>query len=266
MLPIVLRNLEEVGQKEYFTKFINLIHSGNFPLENIWYLLFLDLVDWHSCDTTIRMRYRPETVKFWQIGYRLFHGKFLRFMSGLRSLGQVLDKSSDKGLFDPLESKGNFVVPSRNNLYKQDERPLPFYPRINESAILSISSHYGSKPLKLSVDGKKISRGKCKNIGDVDCWGYEASPSLSERKDELQRNIGIIECMQETLDILEEKGIKTINGIPCQTANEVTSAMKTVIRCLGLKNKELRERTASLEHAEEKVKKFGEPEWKSSRF
>jgi hypothetical protein len=41
--------------------------------------------------------------------------------------------------------------------------------------------------------------------------------------------------MQETLDILEEKGIKTINGIPCQTANEVTSAMKTVIRCLGLK-------------------------------
>ena len=109
MLPIVLRNLEEVGQKEYFTKFINLIHSGNFPLENICYLLFLDLVDWHSCDTTIRMRYRPETVKFWQIGYRLFHGKFLRFMSGLRSLGQVLDKSSDKGLFDPLESKGNFV-------------------------------------------------------------------------------------------------------------------------------------------------------------
>ena len=25
----------------------------------------------------------PETVKFWQIGHRLFHGKFLRFMSGL---------------------------------------------------------------------------------------------------------------------------------------------------------------------------------------
>jgi hypothetical protein len=48
----------------------------------------------------------------------------------------------------------------------------------------------------------------------VDCWGYEASPSLSEKKDELQRNIGIIECMQETLDILEEKGIKTTNGIP----------------------------------------------------
>jgi hypothetical protein len=30
-----------------------------------------------------------ETVKFWQIGYRLFHGKFLRFMSGIRNFGQV---------------------------------------------------------------------------------------------------------------------------------------------------------------------------------
>jgi hypothetical protein len=77
-------------------------------------------------------------------------------MSGLRSLGQVLDKSSDKGLFDPLESKGNFVVPSRNNLYKQDERPPPFYPRINESAILSISSHYGSKPLKCLLMGRRL--------------------------------------------------------------------------------------------------------------
>ena len=25
----------------------------------------------------------PETLKFWQIGHRLFHGKFLHFMSGL---------------------------------------------------------------------------------------------------------------------------------------------------------------------------------------
>jgi hypothetical protein len=54
---------------------------------------------------TTHMRYGHETVKFWQIGYRLFHGKFLRFMSGIRNFGQVLDGTSERGFFDPLKSK-----------------------------------------------------------------------------------------------------------------------------------------------------------------
>jgi hypothetical protein len=67
---------------------MGLLASGTFPLHNICYLLFLDIVEWFSC----------ETVKFWQIGYRLFHGKFLRFMSGIRNFGQVLDGTSERGL------------------------------------------------------------------------------------------------------------------------------------------------------------------------
>jgi hypothetical protein len=266
ILPTVLRNLDEVGQKESFTKFVNLIKSGNFPLQNICYLLFLDLVEWHSCGTTSLMRYRPESMKFWQIGYRLFHGKFLRFMSGPRNLGQVLDCSSEKGSLNPLESKVNFIVPSRNNLYKQDDRTPGFYPGINESALLSISSHYGNKPLKLSVDGKKISRGKCKNIGDVDCWGYEASPTLEEKRNELQQELVTIKCLQEKLDDLEEKGIKTINEIPCKIASELTTTLKRIVRSLGLKNKALRERATSLEQAENKFKKLGGDDWKSSKY
>lgn len=71
MLPTVLKNLSEVGQKDSFMNFVDLIYSGEFPFENICYLLFMDLADWQSCDTTSRMRYRPETVKFWQIGFKL---------------------------------------------------------------------------------------------------------------------------------------------------------------------------------------------------
>ena len=51
----------------------------------------------------------------WQIGYRLFHGKFLRFMSGIRNFGRVLDGTSERGFFDPLKSKVNCAVP--NELY-----------------------------------------------------------------------------------------------------------------------------------------------------
>ena len=32
----------------------------------------------------------PETVQFWRIGQKLFHGRFLRFMSGPKSQGQIV--------------------------------------------------------------------------------------------------------------------------------------------------------------------------------
>ena len=75
LLLKVLKSLEDVGQKESFLKFMGLLASGKFPLHNICYLLFLDIVEWFSCDSTTHMRYGHETVKLWQIGYRLFHGK-----------------------------------------------------------------------------------------------------------------------------------------------------------------------------------------------
>ena len=106
------------------------------------------------------MRYNPKCVKFWQIGYRLFHGKFLRFMSGL---GHVVGGVSEKGDFNPAESSINFAVPSRQNLYHNAGPSKPFFPGINEEPITAIANHFGSKPLKLAFDGKKISRGKGKN-------------------------------------------------------------------------------------------------------
>ena len=75
----------------------------------------LDIVEWFSCDSTTHMRYGHEIVMFWQIGYRLFHGKFLRFMSGIRNFGQVREGTSERGFFDPLKSEANCAVP--NGLY-----------------------------------------------------------------------------------------------------------------------------------------------------
>jgi hypothetical protein len=84
LLPSVLDSLESAGQLETYMKFNQLLAEKTFPLDNICYLLFRDLVQWFSCSNTSNMRYNEHTIKFWQIGYRRFHGKYLRFMSGLR--------------------------------------------------------------------------------------------------------------------------------------------------------------------------------------
>jgi hypothetical protein len=48
LLPKVLKSLEDVGQKESLLKFMGLLASGTFPLHNICYLLFLDIIEWFS--------------------------------------------------------------------------------------------------------------------------------------------------------------------------------------------------------------------------
>jgi hypothetical protein len=45
LLLKVLKSLEDVGQKESFLRFMGLLASATFPLHNICYLLFLDIVE-----------------------------------------------------------------------------------------------------------------------------------------------------------------------------------------------------------------------------
>ena len=35
-----------------------------------------------------------------------------------------------------------------------------------------------SKVIKLEIDGKKVTKGKGKEMGDIDCWSYELKPAL----------------------------------------------------------------------------------------
>ena len=186
LLPKVINNLEESGQLDSYIKYNELLASGRLPTNNICYLLFLDIIEGFSSENTPQMRYRfPETVKFWQIGNRLFHGKFIWFMSGLRHFGHVVEGSCDRGVFDPSTSRINFAVPSRPTI--QNVAPkASFYPGINEEMIDSLSNHLSNKPLNLSVDGKKICRGKGKHMGDIDCWGFENKPTLPERQEKLE--------------------------------------------------------------------------------
>ena len=75
----------------------------------------MDVVEFYSCSSTKRMRYHPVAKKFWQIGKKKFHGKFINFMSGYKHLGSLIEKMSleeENENFDPTTAAINFAVPS----------------------------------------------------------------------------------------------------------------------------------------------------------
>ena len=82
ILPGVLQEFQQAGKTEVFCKLCDFVGQKKFPMSNIAFLLFLDVVNWYS---TKNMRFQySETLQFWKIGQRLFHSRFLRFMLGLR--------------------------------------------------------------------------------------------------------------------------------------------------------------------------------------
>ena len=54
---------------------------------------------------------------FWRAGYRLFHGKFLSFMSGPRGIGTFVKNSSSSRKLNPELTDINFAVPSRTSIF-----------------------------------------------------------------------------------------------------------------------------------------------------
>ena len=266
LLPKVIKNLEESGQLDSYIKYNELLASGRLPSNNICYLLFLDIVEWFSSENTSQMRYKfPETVKFWQIGNQLFHGKFIRFMSGLRHFGHVVEGSCDRGVFDPSTSRINFAVPSKTTLQSIATK-ASFYPGINDELLSSLSSHLANKPLNLSVDGKKICRGKGKHMGDINCWGFENKPTLSERQEKLEIDKALMESIITRLDILEGRGIDKINQISKSEKSIIHNELISVVKTLSIRNKQLRETESSLVLSEEKLKKLAGSDWRKSRY
>ena len=111
MIPDVLTYLKTAGKEEMFQKFTKILADERLPLTNIAFLLLLDVVEWYSVENTHCMRYTDEVKRFWNIGLKLFKGKFLRYMSGWKNQGQ-----NAKGITKPEHSCINFAVPSRQCL------------------------------------------------------------------------------------------------------------------------------------------------------
>ena len=117
ILPSILNKMKNVGLLGDFVNLFKLLHEDKFPLNNIAFLLFLDVVRWYSLENTVNMEYSEEAIKFWRVMYRLFHGKALRFMGGLRT---EQNEGSRGGGYNPGTSSINFAVPSQRRVTATD--------------------------------------------------------------------------------------------------------------------------------------------------
>ena len=59
-----------------FLKFMQLLAKKKIQVNDIAYLLFLDEVNFYSCEATLQMQYNDVTNKLFYIGKTRLHGKF----------------------------------------------------------------------------------------------------------------------------------------------------------------------------------------------
>ena len=122
---IVIDEISKAGYLHYFIDFFKLVKERKYPLSNICFLLWLETVRWFSCATAQNIWYWNETKTFWRAGYRLFHGKFLTFMSGPRYTGLTVSVETNREALTPNLSEINFAVPSRTAIIKNNDSPIP---------------------------------------------------------------------------------------------------------------------------------------------
>lgn len=127
-------------------------------MKNIAFRLLLETVCWFTVQSTTAMWYWPDTLKFWKLGYRIFHERFVLFMSGMKSIGNAINAEEELGNYDPLNSAINFAVPSVSLIasHNQSNFPPTIKPGIIETALESIDT---AKDYVICVDGKKLAPG-----------------------------------------------------------------------------------------------------------
>ena len=115
--------------------------------------------------------------------YRLCKGSGLKFFSSSKNWGQVVNKETDRSIYDPDVSKINFAVPDKKVLHDyRQELPKLFLPgKIHASLELLCNKN----DIILMRDGKLVAKGlKTDFAGDVNLFGHETSPNLDDLKEE----------------------------------------------------------------------------------
>ena len=117
ILKVVLRQLEQDYFQQDFMQLLRLIRHGKFPMTNIAFILLLEVAKWYGLMNTHLMTYRDETLLFFRV-LTLFHGSFIRFMSGGKSEGQLLSGGSHSSLFPSLCKCFIFIFDRKKKIYK----------------------------------------------------------------------------------------------------------------------------------------------------
>jgi hypothetical protein len=146
------------------------------------------------------MRYSDKTKLFWKILYKETSGKAIRFASGKKNKGCVVQQEAKRGKYNPKDAMANFAVPDVRVIAEADPMKTGLKSEIQpglipESLDLLQNTMVDNKTdIILMGDGKGLARGQLPGgKGDVDLFGHEEAPT----KQHLQR---FIDNIQKTVD------------------------------------------------------------------
>lgn len=253
LIPSVLQNLKDAEKHVEFCVFLRQIVLKKFPLHNIAFLLLLDVAKWYSLKTTTQMKYPAESMEFWKIMYRLFHGKALRFMSGIKSYGHASKGEENIGHYDPQNTHINFAVPSIQSVinYESISKQIPkeIKPGIIEEGI---ELQCSGKSHVLSVDGKKLAPGLNDSNGDQDLFGHEENESLEMTNERLCQETSIINRVKEEWSALSDQ--------------EKCKQIETVLKTVSSRIADMRKLIVKQMFALKKFYNEAGNDWRSSKF
>ena len=253
LLPSVIETVRKENQEDMCLKFNHLLAENKLPLTNIASLLFKDIVEWYSLDQSTSMRYSPEVKKFWRVGFKLFKGRFLRFMCGMKNQGQ-------DGCLKPSESAINFVVPDKKSLEGTDvsDSLKCIDPGILQIMIgmLNDDDSKQTNTYKMCFDGKKLNAGVDGQLkGDVNLWGNEEPPTLKERENQLKDTLDIVKSLETCVASLETRDHTYIQHASDIVKDKIITNSKAAIDRLSKNVSDLRAIKQNKEITLEKLKK-----------
>lgn len=204
MEPLV-QKLHENNLLYDFIILMRMLSSGFLDVLVLPFLLLLEVAKWYNCSTTTQMRYYKITMRFWSAFYILCGGTGINFFKGSKNQGQVQTKETTRGQYDPSKSKINFAVPDEKYLRSCDTKvPKECPPGMVEESFRLLANQ---KDMVLSADGKGVARGlrKDKHLGDINLWGHEQKPTLTEMDNALEQNLQFLEHLKEGDLLPQEK-------------------------------------------------------------
>lgn len=266
LLPTVIDELKNIGQLEEFLSFHKLVSEKKFPLGNIAFLLFLDVVRWYGLESTSStMRYSPEIKLFWKTGLRLFHGRFLKFMSGPKCTGKSISSGESPGLTFASDSEVNFIVPDRKVLQEEKKFVDENTPGILLGMIdtITVCDPKQSKTYKICVDGKKINPS---SKGEVRLWGYEDSPTFDEKQVRLAAEKEFFEDFKDRLSKLSEYGHTYISTCDDSDNEFIQRGCTKSVQLLSQRIRDLRQLKVKKDIFLIKLFDKCESDWRNSQF
>ena len=76
-----IERLREHNLNKELVSFLTLVARGQFPLDNVAFLSFIDVVKWFSCEDVRSMRYNDTTMKFFWLGTHVLTAEPLNYVN-----------------------------------------------------------------------------------------------------------------------------------------------------------------------------------------